>query len=309
MAIIGNSNHWATTSTTFPRPYRFGRGSGPIVEAIRQQVAATPGGAAGFIRNQLQPAGRIVATILRCDHRDAPQSADINKLLRYLNWLPGQEWVPPLLSFWSQHGSDPAALLAFLTALDRFAYGVRLQGLGIDKRAQRMAAVTALIESGIAAAGPWPPLQASRDEQRQIQFGLRDLHKRGPAICRFVLQRLDEHFGGAPMVGGESFTTEHILPLKVAPNSQWRQDFPDADARQKMASCLGNLTLVTETVNGRAANHDFARKAIVYFEDESQPVSKLTDELRGVRRWTRVEIEARLERLMAGVAEVWRFER
>ena len=286
---------------------RSGRGNGQIVEAIRAQVAATPGGAATFIRDQLQPAGLVVDLILRADHKGARESAAINRLLRYLNWLPGQEWVPPLLSFWIRHGSDPAALLAFLRALDRFAYGVRLHGLGVDKRAQRMAAATALIEAGGAAAGPWPPLMASRDELRQIEFSLRDLHRRSPAICRLVLQRLDEHFGGEPITGGEPLTTEHILPLKAGANSQWRKDFPDAETRQKLATCLGNLTLVTEAVNGRAANHDFARKVAIYFEDDSQRISKLTDELRHARKWTVVEIEARLERLTAGMKEMWQF--
>ena len=199
-------------------------------------------------------------------------------------------------------------MLAFLTALDRFAYGVRLHGLGADKRGQRMAAATGLIESSNSADGPWPPLQFGRDELRTIQNSLRDLYKRSPQTCRLVLLRLDEHFGGGPMTATDRLTIEHILPLKIAQNCQWRKDFPDADVRQRLATCLGNLVLVTGPVNERAANHDFAKKVAIYFADPKHIVTKLTDELRNVSTWTQPQIEARLVRLTGGVNEMWRLE-
>ena len=284
-----------------------GRASAPIVDAVRAQVAANPGGAAAFVFDSLAPAGRIVDVILHASHTGTPQSPAINNLLRYLGWLPGQEWVAPLLAYWSEHGTDTQALLSFLTALDRFAYGARLQGLGADKRAQRMATVIASIEPGHQRMGPWPSLGFNRDEVRAIHFSLRDLHKRSPQICRLVLLRLDEHFGGTPMPESRPLTVEHILPLKVAPNSKWRAEFPDADARQQLATCLGNLTLVPGTLNERAANHDFAKKVGIYFSDATQPVSKLTAELRKIQTWTPKQIEARLERLTRALDELWQF--
>ena len=121
-----------------------------------------------------------------------------------------------------------------------------------------MAATTALIESGRAARGPWLPLQFGRDELRAIQFSLRDLHKRSPQICRLLLMRLDEYFGGPPLSPVAPMTVEHILPLRVASGARWSTDFPDADMRLKLATCLGNLTLVPGPINEPPANHDFA---------------------------------------------------
>ena len=120
--------------------------------------------------------------------------------------------------------------------------------------------------------------------------------------------RLDAYFGGAPLVPGTQLTIEHILPLKVAPGSQWRIDFPDADARQKLSTCLGNLALVTASVNERAANHDFAKKVAIYFADGARPASFLTAELRGVTTWTPAQIEQRLQRLSGGLQQIWRFD-
>ncbi len=276
----------------------------PIVEALRAEVAEMPGGAAAFVFDVLVPASRIVARILGANHQGAPESPRINNLLRYLGWLPGQEWIPPVLAFWSRYGADAAALLEFLTAMDRFAYGARLQGLGAGKRTQRMAATTALIESGRAARGPWLPLQFGRDELRAIQFSLRDLHKRSPQICRLLLMRLDEYFGGPPLSPVAPMTVEHILPLRVASGARWSTDFPDADMRLKLATCLGNLTLVPGPINERAANHDFAKKLAIYFSGDNQ-ISKLTEELRHVAGWTPAAIETRLTRLTNGLRQLW----
>ncbi len=286
-----------------------GRGSLQILDAVRAQVAATPSGAAGFVFETLLPAGRIVATILSAQHAGAPQSARINQALRHLGWLPGQEWVAPLLAFWKRHAADPEALLMFVSALDRFAYGVRLLALGNDKRAQRMAAVTRAIAAGTPSRGPWLQLQFNRDELRNINFGLRDLHRRSPHICRLVLQRLEEQMSGRPLnVGDKTLTVEHILPLKVPPQSAWKTDFPDADARGRLSTCLGNLTLVVKDVNEAASNHDFIRKHAIYFGPKAQPIPILTAELRGVTAWTPALIEARLERMTRGFNEIWRFD-
>ncbi len=286
-----------------------GRGSLQILDAVRAQVAASPSGASGFVFDALLPAGRIVDAILSAAHVGAPQSAAINQTLRHLGWLPGQEWVPPLLAFWKRHGADPEALQAFMVALDRFAYGIRLLALGNDKRAQRMAAVTKAITTGAPVRGPWPQLQFNRDELRNINFGLRDLHRRSPHICRLVLQRLEEQLSGRPLRAGEKLlTVEHILPLKIPAQSSWRTAFRDADERGRLATCLGNLTLVTKEVNEAASNHDFTVKHGVYFGPKAQPISSLTAELRGVADWTPALIEDRLARMTKGFSDIWRFD-
>jgi hypothetical protein len=283
------------------------------MESVRQDVARHPKGASGYVFETLIPSGRIVDVILRAAHTGAHQSGQINTLLRTLAWLPGREWVPPLLAFWKRHGSNPQALLAFLTALDRFAYGVRILSLGAEKRNQRMAAVTAMVAMANAAEsastlGPWAPLQFNRDELRNINHSLRDLHRRSPQVCRLVLQRLDEKMGKRPLPADITLTVEHILPLKVAPNSAWRKAFPDADQRSRLATCLGNLTLVTQAVNERAGNHEYARKCSIYFGPDGAPLSSLTAELRTISSWGPAEIEARLARMTETLAEIWNFD-
>jgi hypothetical protein len=287
-----------------------GRGSLPILEAIRAQAAAAPRGIAGFVFETLLPSGEIIDTILKAAHAGAPQSAAINRTLRHLNWLPGQEWVPPLLAYWKRHAGSPEALFGFLIALDRFAYGTRLLSLGNSKRLQRMAAITTEVTRAPAAGGPWVSLQFNRDELRTINFGLKDLHGRGQHICRLVLQRLEEQVSGRDWVSRDTtMTVEHILPLKIPAQSTWRMDFPDVDARSTLAVCLGNLTLVTRAVNEAAANHDFVRKYQIYFADDAEPVIALTAELRTTAYWTPVTIEQRLELMLQRFNAIWGFDR
>jgi Protein of unknown function DUF262/Protein of unknown function (DUF1524) len=287
-----------------------GRGSLPILEAIRSQAAAHPRSVAGFVFETLLPSGDIISSILQSSHTGTAQSAGISRTLRHLNWLPGQEWVPPLLAFWKRHGSDATALSAFVAALDRFAYGARLLSLGNSKRAQRMAAIAAEVTSHAGANGPWASLQFSRDELRNINFGLRDLHGRGQHVCRLVLQRLEEQMSGRDWhVGDAQMTVEHILPLKISPQSIWKKDFPDVDARARLATCLGNLTLVTRSVNEAAANHDYERKYPIYFAESAAPITQLTQELRTTHAWTQTLIEERLELTMQRFSAIWAFDR
>lgn len=287
-----------------------GRGSLPILEAIRAQVAANPKGAAGFLFDTLLPAGNIIDAILSATHTGAAQSAAINQTLRHLKWLPGQEWVAPLLSFWKRHSDKPDALLLFASALDRFAYGVRMLSLGNGKRLQRMAAVTREVTSNAPARGPWLSLLFNRDELRNINFGLRDLHGRSPHICRLVLQRLEEQLSGKPWLQHVTpATVEHILPLKIPTQSEWKAEFPDADARARFATCLGNLTLVSQGVNEAASNRDYRLKHAIYFGSDAAPITALTMELRDTKTWTATLIEKRLDRMSSGLNEIWRFDR
>lgn len=286
----------------------FGRGAEPIVEAVRAQVAAMPGGSQAFIDKMLAPAGRILDVILREAHEGTSQSAEISAHLRYLGWLSSKEWVPPLLGYWLRHGSDAAQLLSFLRTLDRFAFGVRVHGLGADKRGQRMVELAKSIAGGAPAQGPWAPLQLSRDELRIITFNLRDLHDRCAPACKLVLQRLNEYLGGLPIPATQPMTIEHILPSKTGADSRWRVDFPDPEQRQKLAGCLGNLTLVPKGINDRAANHDFARKSLIYFGAGAETLCAMTAELRGVAAWTPRHIEARRARLNAALQDLWQFD-
>lgn len=277
----------------------------PVISEISRLAAAT-GGGAEFIDKILIPFGRALAHIQAGDHSGSPESAEINRHLRHLGWLPSTEWIPPLLLWWTRHGDDTRAIANFLARLDRLAFGLRVLGLGGDKRQARMQQIKTAIEKGRALLEDVGPLDLTTEEMRNIRHNLRDLHPRSQLTCKLVLMRLESEISGDfARLDTEELTVEHILPQKPARTSLWRNWFSDAEERQACTGSLGNLVLVPRALNERARNQDFERKHAIFFAANAPPLPSLTDELRSLRTWDATLIRAREERLLATLDAMW----
>jgi len=97
-----------------------GRGRLPIIAGIRS-VMQEAGGSEAFVSNVLLPNAEAYDIIRRAHHEGAPESAEITRLLRYLNWLGSSEWVPATMKWFSLHRCDPAQMLKFLQVVEPFA--------------------------------------------------------------------------------------------------------------------------------------------------------------------------------------------
>jgi hypothetical protein len=277
----------------------------PVISEIGR-LAAAAGGGARFIDGILMPFGRALAHIQAADHSGSPESAAINRHLRHLGWLPSTEWIPPLLLWWTRHDDDTRAIVAFLARLDRLAFGVRVLGLGSDKRQARMQQIRSAIEKGRPVIEEGGPLDLTVEEIRNIRHNLRDLHPRSQLSCKLVLMRLDSEIAGDPeRLDTEELTVEHILPQKPARTSLWRNWFTDAEERQACTGSLGNLVLVPRALNERARNQDFERKHAIFFAQNAPPLPRLTEELRNLKTWDATLIRAREERLLATLDAMW----
>lgn len=277
----------------------------PVISEIGR-LAAAAGGGARFLDSILMPFGRAFAHILAADHSGSPESAAINRHLRHLGWLPSTEWIPPLLLWWTRHGDDARAITAFLSRLDRLAFGMRVLGLGSDKRQARMQQIRAAIEKGHAVIEGGSPLDLVPEELRNIRHNLRDLHPRSQLSCKLVLMRLESEISGDDArLDTEELTVEHILPQKPARTSLWRNWFSDAEERQACTGSLGNLVLVPRALNERARNQDFERKHAIFFASNAPPLPSLTEELRSLKTWDATLIRAREERLLATLDTMW----
>ena len=58
-------------------------------------------------------------------------------------------------------------------------------------------------------------------------------------------------------------TLEHIIPQKPSDGTNWKTDFSDT-FREDYTYKLGNMTLLTRSMNSRAKNYDFAQKRLTY---------------------------------------------
>jgi len=282
-----------------------GRPDRQVIAGIRT-IAAEAGGAQPFIERELQPAAAIFDDIRRARHAGSSHSAAIQRSLSYLSWLPAADWVPSAMLWHLKHGKDAPGFAWFLGALDRLAYGLRIVGLGANRRTSRFGAVIWAIRKGQDLKAAGSPLALTSAELRNMHFNLRDLHARSAQTCKLVLLRLNDQIMGRPQgLDSESLTVEHVLPRKHGSSSQWRSWFPEPDERSACIESLGNLVLVTKAQNDKASNLDFAKKRDIYFATLGAPIPALNEAVRPQREWKAQQIKAREAELLRHLDALW----
>lgn len=266
------------------------------------------GGPERFFKDVLEPYAEIHSLLMHPAKGHALSPA-ITRHLTYLGWLSSAEWMPAAMLFWHKHAADAASLEAFLVRLDRLAYGVRLLGLGADKRRSRFLAVLSAVRNGANLDAPDSTLELARDELRNIQYNLRNLHSRSQLTCKLVLLRLNDEISDKPQqLEPGQLTVEHVLPQKPGKQSQWRLWYPTADEREASVQSLGNLVLVTKEENDKARNLELARKQECYFAHGVEQAPAITRALHGLAEWRPEHIKEREDRLLALVNKLWRLD-
>ena len=284
-----------------------GRPERQVIAGIRT-IATEAGGAQVFIERMLQPAAAIFDDIRRARHTGSPHSAAIQRTLSYLSWLPASDWMPSAMLWCLKHGKDSADFAWFIKALDRLAYGLRIVGLGANRRTSRFGAVIWAIHKGHDLKSAGSPLALTGAELRNIDYNLRDLHARSAQTCKLVLLRLNDQILGRPQgLESEGLTVEHVLPRKHGAGSEWRRWFPDPDERNTCTESLGNLVLVTKGQNDKASNLDFGKKREIYFATPTAPLPALNEPVRQQREWRAQQIKAREGELVRHLDALWNF--
>lgn len=279
-----------------------------IITGVRE-VIVNAGGGRAFVEELLEPYGQAFHSVRHAQHAGSPRSPEIRRLLTYLGWLGSADWVPPAILWWRLNSADPEKLYAFLRALERLAYALRLLGVGADKRASRFRAVVQAIRRGTVLDDSRSPLELGRDEQRNILYNLRNLHLRSPLACKLVLLRLnDELAGSLQSLSAADFTVEHVLPQKPGRNSAWRDWFPIAEERERCTNSIGNLVLVRRRQNENARNRELPDKLGIYFGNTEADVPAITAELNGITEWRPQNIMAREQRLLDIIKSAWRLD-
>lgn len=279
-----------------------------IISGISDLVEQA-GGVEPFFQRTLQPYARIYETLQVRPVAKPADRSPVSRYLTYLGWLNSTDWMPPAMLFWHQCNGDPARLETFLCRLDRLAYALRMLGIGGDKRVTRFNALTAALREGRDLSLADSPLELSRDELRNINYNLRNLHTRSQLTCKLVLLRINDRMAGVPQdLDPASFTVEHVLPQKPSRSSDWRQWYQSADERERCTQSLGNFVLVTRSENDRARNLELARKLEVYFSGGPDAALHITRDLLGVTEWRPAQVLAREENLIEAIRALWQLE-
>lgn len=286
----------------------YGYDNRQVVSGVRS-VIVDAGGAEQFITSVFVPFAGTYQIIRAGEAPGLP--ADISRRLRYLNRLADGDWAPAAMLALKDWEQDPERAALLIAEIDRMAHLMRLLCAGTGKRIRRFGDVIDVIRSGVPVDERHPVFQLTREETRSIAFHLKDLHKRGPKICKLVLLRLGDLLGGRfADVDPESYTIEHILPQRPPASSEWRKLFPTAEERGQAVESLGNLVLITPEQNDKARNASFDLKKVIYADqgDGSRPLLPITNDVLSEAAWRREEIQARESRLLTMIANLWRID-
>ena len=234
----------------------------------------------------------------------------MQRTLAYLNRLPEADWAPAAILALKDWRHDPAGAAFLLGEIERLAMLTRLLCAGSGKRVRRFAELIKVIRSGEPIDKTHPVLQMTRDEVRGIAFHLKDFHKRNPKICKLLLLRLGDELGGTmDAVDPDLYTIEHVLPQRPAASSPWRQSFTSTEERAQLVDSLGNLVLITQQENDRARNASWEDKKEIYSKSSSRaPLLAITRDVIDEREWRRSQIEAREQRLVGLIDQIWRID-
>ncbi len=287
----------------------YGSNRGQVINAVRSVVSAA-GGAEPFVLRTLSPMSDAYRQILGAHAGVSGLPADAERPLVYLSRLNGEEWVPSaMLSIRRHHEGDPGGI-ALLAEIDRQAHLMRLLLIGRDKRVSRFAAIAAAIRSGQPAISASMLFQPSREELKAIAFNLQSLWRRNPSFAKLLLLRIsDEIAGTLNRVDPATLSVEHVLPQRPSKKSNWKRIFKDADEREALTQCLGNLALVSERRNETLSNDDFDIKRPVLARTASDnPAAALLDDVIKASTWGPSEIRARDARMTKIVEQFLRID-
>lgn len=149
----------------------------------------------------------------------------------------------------------------------------------------------------------WP----GDDEVRQA-LSTEAVYRRYPrARLRTFLEAIENHYRaetGQPQVERIGYPIEHILPRKW--QDSWPVDTPDEEVeRQERVNRLGNLTLLTTSLNSKVSNGPWESKRTALLQHNTLKITgRLVDGV-GASAWDEARIDARTSELIDVLLSVW----
>ena len=130
---------------------------------------------------------------------------------------------------------------------------------------------------------------------------LRTTSSRNKKIARFILFRLERHVSAGSDFDFESarYDIEHVLPER--PGEGWEQF--DEQQREAFTYRLGNLSLLTATINRDIGNAAFAEKRVLYDRSEFAITRRLSEEY---DTWNVDKIRSRQNWMARQATAIWR---
>ncbi|KRF05308.1 hypothetical protein ASH00_13075 [Arthrobacter sp. Soil782] len=184
-----------------------------------------------------------------------------------------------------------------------------LQYLSKKPKVQLAAEVEAYLLANHTAWGYWP----GDDEVREALIGAPAYWRYLKGRLRMVLEALEDHKRGypdgrqlamGPIVRSRA-TIEHLMPQK------WRKHWPaelteDQEAeRDRTIQQLGNLTIVTQSLNSKVSNGPWRTKRDHFLNSDDVLITKDAMRIAGEGSWSEREIIARTNQMIEQILNIW----
>jgi uncharacterized protein DUF262/uncharacterized protein DUF1524 len=260
------------------------------------------------IDERIVPQGLAMYAITHAAYEPDHDTQATNATLKWLNLIPNADWLPPAIAFLTRYHDQPAAVADFFRDLERLAVSLMLRRFNESDRIKRYAGVLERIKERQPVGAKDSRLQLTVDEREATVRALNgSLANLSAQPCKYLLRRLDALLADAAPDVYPEVTVEHVLPLNPASNGVWSQWYKDAKVRKQYEYRLGNLALLPEGFNRKAANADFAQKRVVYASaTHAYPVLALAGQARDANDWTPATVDRRQHELLARLRSLWR---
>jgi hypothetical protein len=262
-----------------------------------------------FVREKL-PAFVTAYEIIMKGRRDGMElSAETDRRLRLLALIHHEGWRALALNFLVEHPGNHALTDRFFAALERLTFWLQYAIKDREYRQRRyrrvLDAMEALKDKSLDALfAEGSPLLLSKDEKASFRDRLMG---RFPNYKqrRALLMRIEASAPGGRLLAAEADSTvEHILPKAPPKGSQWYEEWSRTRDIEDLTESLGNYTLLTKAENQEADTHDFVDKLGIFFRKDT-PSHALTQDLRGLIRWTPDEVRTRRDRMISYLVVEW----
>ena len=276
-----------------------------LLKEFRSHVKASEN-SVKFIDDVLLPYTAAFDIIKQASYKSSQNAAQVNHPIAWLNQIDNFDWQPSAILYLAKNPQDTAKLTEFFTLLERFAAGMMISRANVNYRLDRYAKILTAIEANANLSVPDSPLNLTTQERSEIVSKLDgDLYQQGK-IRQYVLLRLDEALSALGVTHKYSkVTIEHVLPQNPLRNSQWVQNFSDAE-REQSTHKLGNLVLLNGSKNSQAQNFDFDLKKRKYFMASGGITTfALTSQVLNEIQWTPQVIARRQNDLLNKLKNVW----
>ena len=251
--------------------------------------------ASDFVLEHLRPIGARHVEMLNAGLDPRAQPGPVFRRLQYLSWIVRHEtWRLPALHWLVQSGYEHPKTFDFLKRLEALAWVQMIRAEEAIRRDRRYLAILDEIDRGRALepGGALDVLAQERETARSILIA--------PNVARrpyklFLLLRLNSIYEGDSAVTiTPDATVEHIFPQRPGAASGWARDYGRSGEDASLKHMLGNLTLLTEREQNRAANRDFDLKRATY----ATSAFALSRRLASFSSWRPENIRSRTEDLV-----------